>query len=83
MSFASAYPDSALSAGLLVLIALVMVGALAIWLGLVFLADRGPRMDSGRAATRLPVMAQPDKAAEDEHSGAGPAPAGRRHGAAA
>jgi hypothetical protein len=83
MYFASAYPDSALSAGMLVLIALVVLATLALWLGLVFLADRPPKKDSGQPASRLPAMAQPDEAAEDEHSGAGPAPAGRRHGAAA
>ncbi len=83
MYFASAYPDSALSAGLLVLIALVMLVTLAVWLGLVFLADRAPKKDSGQPAGRLPLMAQPDEAAEDEHSGAGPSPADRRHGAAA
>jgi hypothetical protein len=43
MFVASAYPNSALSALSLMVIAFVMVGTLAIWLGLVFLADREPR----------------------------------------
>jgi hypothetical protein len=43
MYLASAYPNSALSAGLVTVIALVTAGTLAVWLGLVFLADRSSR----------------------------------------
>jgi len=42
MYIASAYPNSALSALTMMVIGLVMAGALAAWLGLVFLADRQP-----------------------------------------
>ncbi len=43
MFFASAYPNSALSALTMMVIGLVVAGALALWLGLIFLADREPR----------------------------------------
>jgi hypothetical protein len=61
MYIASAYPNSALSALTMMVIGLVMAGALAAWLGLVFLADRQPRKARGDAAP-----AAPDDAAEDE-----------------
>ena len=82
MFLASAYPNSALSAGQLTLIALVMAGVLALWLGLVFLADRNTQRDiARRAGGHLAVMTQLDAAAQDEHSGAGPAEAGPSHSA--
>lgn len=78
MYLANAYPNPALSAGLMAAIAVVAAGSLAIWLVLVFLADRNgshkapaPQADDHRAA-----VAQPDRAAEDEHSEVGHAPAG-------
>jgi hypothetical protein len=84
MYFASAYPNSALSAGLMTVIALVMASTLAIWLGLVFLADRSSRkMGAPQADRHLAVAVRPDEAAEEEQDEAGPAPAGQRHGAAA
>jgi hypothetical protein len=84
MYLASAYPNSALSAGLMTIIALVMAGALAIWLGLVFLADRTSRRDATpQAGSDLAVVTHPDGAAEDDQNGACPAPADRRHEAAA
>jgi hypothetical protein len=43
MYIASAYPNSDLSALALVIVALVVAGSLAAWLGLVFLAARRPR----------------------------------------
>ena len=43
MYIASAYLNSALSALTMMVIGLVMAGALALCLGLVFLADREPR----------------------------------------
>lgn len=73
MDFASAYPDSAISAGAMAAIALVAAGCLAAWLIMVFLAARTPH----------PVVARLDEAAEDEHSEAGPAPVDRRRSAAA
>jgi hypothetical protein len=58
---ASAYPNSDLSAPVLLVIALVMAASLAAWLGLVFLADRqqhGRRtaeMKHRQAEERLPA----------------------------
>jgi len=83
MYLASAYPNSALSAGLMTVIAFVMAGTLAIWLGLVFLADRSSRKKGAPLAdSHLAVAGRPDEAGEEEQN-AGPAPAGQRHGAAA
>jgi hypothetical protein len=49
------YPNSALSAGQLALIAVVAVVCLAIWIGGVFVAAREPRRHaSGAAAASLP-----------------------------
>ena len=50
----SPYPDSALSAGELALIAVVPVLALAAWLILVFAAARQPRHRTVAGATPLP-----------------------------
>jgi hypothetical protein len=46
------YPNSALSVGQLVLIAVVAVVCLAVWIGSVFIAARPPRQvrDAGTAA---------------------------------
>jgi hypothetical protein len=84
MFFASAYPNSAISAGAMMAIAFVVVCTLAIWLVMVYLAGR----ESGKKNVRQPaspigVVAEPDGAAEDEHSEARPAPAGHQHEAAA
>jgi hypothetical protein len=70
------YPNNALSAGQLAIIAVVVVASLAAWLTLVFLAARQPRgtsaavstgpheEESGAAVTRLPhAVPSPDKAA--------------------
>ena len=62
MFYASAYPNSDLSAGALAAIAVVMTAVLAFWLIMVFLAAREPRK---RPAT--PVAAAPDDVTEDEH----------------
>jgi hypothetical protein len=84
MYLANAYPNSALSAGALMAIAFVMVGVLAFWLIMVYVADRqGARRDVPQAENHLEPVAGQDEVAEDEHSEAGPAPAGQRHGAAA
>jgi hypothetical protein len=49
------YPNSALSAGQLALIAVVAVLCVAFWLGSVFVAAREPRRrESSTAATSLP-----------------------------
>ena len=50
----SPYPNSALSAGQLVLIAVVPVLAMAAWLILVFVADRQPRHRRAAGTTSLP-----------------------------
>ena len=85
MYLATAYPGTAISAGQMTIIALVMAGTLLIWLGLVFLAGRrGTKKEGARQADgRLAPVAQPDEAAEDEHSQAGHRRADGRHGAAA
>lgn len=70
------YPNNALSAWQLAIMAVVVVASLATWLTLVFLADRQPRgtsaalstrppeEESGAAVTQLPrSAAPPDKAA--------------------
>jgi hypothetical protein len=83
MYFASAYPNSALSAGTLTVMALVMAGTLAIWLGLVFLAGRSTRKEGAQPAdSHLAAAARPDEAAEEEQDEAAPAPAGQRREAA-
>jgi hypothetical protein len=82
MYLASAYPNSALSAGALTVLALVMALSLALWLILVFRADSGSARDTQRVKRRLNVAA-PEETAEDEHSDADHVPADRRHGAAA
>ncbi|MDQ2816202.1 MAG: hypothetical protein M3Z75_31260 [Actinomycetota bacterium] len=69
------YPDNALSAWQLAIMAVVVVASLAAWLTLVLLADRQPRgtsaavntgpreEENGAAVTQLPHGAQPpDKA---------------------
>jgi hypothetical protein len=50
----SPYPNSALSAGELAIMAVVPVLALAAWLILVFAADRQPRHRAAAGATPLP-----------------------------
>ncbi len=80
---ASAYPNSALSAGALTAIALVAAATLALWLVLVFRAEKSNEKNARRAHSHLTVMAQSDDAAEDRTSEAGTASADRPHGAAA
>ena len=48
------YPNSALSAGQLALIAVVAAVCLAIWIGGVFVAAREPRRESGAGTASLP-----------------------------
>jgi hypothetical protein len=59
----SPYPNSALSAGELAIMAVVPVLALAAWLILVFAADRQPRHRTAAGAT--PLLRQP-RAQEQE-----------------
>ena len=84
MILASAYPSPDISAGAMMAIAFVMVGVLAFWLGMVYLADRGtskPDTKGTRGFTTTTV-ATPGSTAEDEHSTAGQH-AAEHHGAAA
>ena len=83
MYIASAYPNSALSAGALAAIALVAAATLALWLVLVFLAEKNNEKNARQAHSHLAAVAQSDDAAEDRTSEAGTAPADRPHGAAA
>lgn len=84
MKLASAYPNSAISGAMMAVIIVVVLGSLAAWLILVFLADRqSSAKETRQADVPTPVLAALDPAAEDEHSEAGHAPADDRHGAAA
>jgi hypothetical protein len=56
------YPNTALSAGQLALIAVVAALGVAIWLGSVFLAAREPRRESNAGTASLPQH----RAATDE-----------------
>jgi len=83
MNLASAYPGDSISAPMMAALVLAVVGGLAAWLILVFLADRqGSAKEARQADMPTPVLAALDREAEDEHSEAGRAPAGRGHGAA-
>ncbi len=68
----SPYPNSALSAGELAIIAVVPVLALAAWLILVFAADRQPRHRAASGATPLPRQprAQEQERQQPEHKAA-------------
>jgi hypothetical protein len=72
MYIASAYPNSALPALTMTVMALVIAGSLAAWLVLVFLADRQsrkPRQQQARPGLTGDdtALAAPDGTAEDEH----------------
>jgi len=77
MRLASAYPNSAISTGAMIAIAVVMAAVLAFWLVMVFVADRQMRDQSARRARELaaavagPALFGPDETAEDESSDAG------------
>jgi len=84
MNFASAYPGDVISAPMMAILVFVVVGGLAAWLILVFLADRqGSAKYARQAKTPTPVPSALNRAAEDEHSEAGHVPVDGRHGAAA
>jgi hypothetical protein len=71
MPYASAYPNSDISAGAMAAIAIVAVAALACWLVMVYVAAREPRKprltgqqaEPGGATT----VAAPGDLAEDKH----------------
>jgi hypothetical protein len=71
---ASAYPNSALSAWTLILIALVTCSALAFWLVMVFRADGKPGVREARlrearqANSYLVTVASPGQRGQDGHS---------------
>lgn len=71
MVYASAYPNSDISAGAMVAIAVVMVAVLAFWLVMVYIAAREPRKPRARgrrlAAPGRPAVAAPDDLTENEH----------------
>ena len=68
----SPYPNSALSAWQLAIIAVIPVLALAAWLILVFAADRQPRHRGAAGITSLPQQppAQEHKREQPEHKAA-------------
>lgn len=82
MYLASSYPDSAISAGAMTAIAVVVVAVLAFWLIMVYVADRqGAKRSARETDTHLTAVAGQDEVADDERSEG--VPAGQRHGAAA
>jgi hypothetical protein len=84
MYLASAYPGDTISPWMMALLVFVVVGGLAAWLILVYLADRqGSRKETRQADVPTPVPPALDPTAEDEHMEAGHAPVDGRHGAAA
>ncbi len=84
MNIASAYPGDVISAPMMAVLVLVVVGGLAAWLILVFLADRqSSAKETRQADTPTPVPAALDRAAEDEHSEAGHVQVDVRHKTAA
>lgn len=71
MFYASAYPNSAISAGAMTAIAVVMVGVLTFWLVMVYIAAREPGKprptgQRSKAGDHAPVTA-PDDLVQDEH----------------
>jgi hypothetical protein len=77
------YPNSDISTGAMVAIAVVMASVLLIWLGSVYLADRNSQARARRARMSRPVLAPGSSTADDEHSGAdADGEAGRRATAA-
>lgn len=71
MYLASAdYPNSDISTGAMVAIAVVMASVLLFWLGSVYLAERNSQARARRARMSGPVLAPGSSAADDGHSGA-------------
>jgi spore maturation protein SpmA len=72
MYLASAdYPNSDISTGEMLTIAVVMASVLLIWLGSVYLAERSGQARARRARNSRPVLTPQGNAADDDHSGAG------------
>jgi hypothetical protein len=67
----AAYPNSDISTGAMVAIAVVMASVLLIWLGSVYLAERSSQARARRSRNSRPVLTPQGNAADDEHSGAG------------
>ena len=74
MTYASAYPNSDISAGAMAAIAIVMVAALACWLIMVYVAAREPRkpppagQQAGPATTEpASTVTAPDALTENKH----------------
>jgi len=69
MLYASAYPNSDISAGAMAAIAIVAVAALACWLVMVYVAAREPRKPrlTGQQAEPGTTVAAPGDLAEDKH----------------
>lgn len=83
MNVASAYPGDVISAPMMAALIVVVVGGLAAWLILVYLADRQPKAKETRqAGTPTPVPAALDQADQDEQSEADLAQVAGRHEAA-
>jgi spore maturation protein SpmA len=71
MYLASAdYPNSDISTGAMVAIAVVMASVLLFWLGSVYLAERNSQVRARQARNSRPVLTPQGNAADDEHSGA-------------
>ena len=60
------YPNSALTAGQLALIAVVAVVCLAVWIGGVFVAAREPRRAGAAGTTSLPQQPQAQEQNREE-----------------
>ncbi len=69
MFMASAYPSSEISALAMMAIAFVMAGVLALWLGMVFIADRqSGKPDRKQSRGYTTTVAAPGKTTEDGRS---------------
>jgi hypothetical protein len=74
---ASAYPDSAIPLWQMLAVAVAALGALAIWISLVFLADKASsKKESARRPGNFAELARQDRAADDQQGAVDPA--GRR-----
>jgi hypothetical protein len=68
MPYASAYPNSDISAGAMAAIAIVTVAALACWLIMVYVAAREPRKPPPAGQQAEPAtVATPDALTENKH----------------
>ncbi len=67
-SAVSPYPNTALAAWQLVLIAVVALGGVAFWLGAVYLAAREPRGASSLPATEGPASTEEAESKREQHA---------------